>query len=299
MSYYLLHILSGDCFIKKERGNLIYENRDSNEERQIAIEDLRGIILAAPNITLTDQLIRAIITQDAFILHCNDKYQPVGITTPLQKLVNVKVAHNQVHAAKNLNSEIWQRLLNTKIQNQIIMLKFVQGRYNYLLQKLQEKPLNESACARYYWAEYFKSLGYDDLTRRHSPDHLINWMLNYGYAVMGALCHRSLVAHGLSPLFGVHHKGNFHGYPLVYDVIEPWRPILDYYLYRHLCRYPNSEMKDWISESRNCWEHIIRVNNKGDQKLVDAIDYYIQSLASTFLESNIEKIWLPKLIPTD
>ena len=297
MSFYLLHILHGGCTLKKERGNLIYRDKESTQYRQIALEDLRGVILAAPDVMLSDYLIRSILAHGAFILHCDEKYKPVGITAPLQRLINQQVAISQARATRSLNLAIWERLVSTKIQNQINLLKFISARHDYLIQKLKEKPINESACARYYWGEYFKSLGYESLTRRHDPDHVINGMLNYGYAVLGALGHRSLVAHGLSPLFGVHHKGAFHGYPLVYDIIEPWRPFVDSYLYRHLSRYPNSTMQDWLLEARRCWEHPIKVNNKGNLKLVDAMDYYIQLLSTVFLKPGVEKLWLPELMP--
>ena len=293
MSFYLLHILNEGYVIKKHRGHLICEK--NGEARQIALEDLRGVILAAKDTMLSDQLISGILSHDAFILHCNEKYQPIGLTTPLQRLARASVAEHQAKATDALKSATWRLLMAAKTRNQIAILKFMKCRYLYLEAKIKEKPINESACARYYWREYFKGLGYDKLTRRHDPEHMINGMLNYGYAVLGALCHRSLVAHGLSPLFGVHHKGNFHGHPLVYDIIEPWRSFVDYHLCIYLSKNPQSNMKEWIQESRCCWEQIVSIAPNNHQKLVDAMDYCVKSLATVFDEQKTTKLWLPQM----
>ena len=39
----------------------------------------------------------------AFILHCNEKYQPIGLTTPLQRLARASVAEHQAKATDALN----------------------------------------------------------------------------------------------------------------------------------------------------------------------------------------------------
>lgn len=295
MSFYLLHILREGNILKKYRGNLICEHRESGEFRQIALEDLRGVILAAPDLLLSDQLIRSILSNDAFIMHCNEKFQPIGLTMPLERLTRPQVAAAQAKATNSLKSAIWSLLLYAKIHNQMNVLKLVKGNSGYLTRKIKEKPINESACARFYWREYFKSLGFDNLTRRHHQEHLMNGMLNYGYAVLGAICHRSLVAHGLSPLFGVQHQGNFHGNPLVYDLIEPWRPFIDYHLSLHIRQHPQSGMEEWIKGVRTCWEHLVSLDNGDKHKLVDAMDHCVQSLASAFNEKKKDRLWLPQI----
>ena len=296
MSYYLLHILRYGSVLTKRRGNLICEHKQSGKTRQIALEDLRGVILATPDVLLSDQLISTILEHNSFILHCNKKYQPIGITAPLERLTRTEVAVAQTKATDRLNAAIWSLLLTTKIRNQIAVLKRLERNTGYLVRKLKEKPINESACARFYWREYFRYLGYSGVTRRNHQEHIVNGMLNYGYAVLGALCHRSLVAHGLSPLFGVHHRGKFHSHPLVYDVIEPWRAFIDYHLSLYLHRHPQADMQTWIQRARTCWEYPVKMDNNDQQKLVDAMDYCAQSLANVFSRNKKAELWLPKMV---
>ena len=54
-----------------------------------------------------------------------------------------------------------------------------------------------------------------------------NNLLNYGYAILRAVVARSLVASGLLPSFGIHHKSSYNAYCLADDIMEPYRPFVD------------------------------------------------------------------------
>ena len=295
MSYYLLHLMSPDIYLHKERGLLRYERGD--ERRQLPLEDIRGVIIVTENVTLTDRLIAALLENGAFILHCDKKYRPIGLTEPLSKIIKRDVAYQQARCTKKLQAAIWQRLLRTKIDNQRRLLKNMGARHAYLEMKLGNEALNESACARYYWREYFTRCGFTGLTRRHDDANEVNYMLNYAYAVLGAICHRSIVAHGMSPLFGVHHRANFHNHPLVYDLIEPLRPFVDYQLCLYLTRDHEKEqtLREWVLFSQGCWNTIEVIHKKGKFKLIDGVDIYMNSVAKTFRNKDAGHLWLPEL----
>jgi CRISP-associated protein Cas1 len=80
-------------------------------------------------------------------------------------------------------------------------------------------------------------------------------MLNYGYTVLAALCHRSLLIHGLTPALGVKHMPRYRSTPLVFDLMEPFRPL----------------------------------------KLMDAIDSVASSMARSYSAKSVEPFWVPEL----
>lgn len=287
--------MSPGIYLHKERGLLRYECGD--ERRQLPLEDIRGVIIVTENVTLTDRLVVALLENGAFILHCDKKYRPIGLTEPLPKIVKRDVAYHQARCTKKLQVAIWRRLLHAKIDNQRRLLKHMGARHIYLETRLGDKALNESACARYYWREYFAHCGFAGLTRRHDDGSKVNQMLNYAYAVLGAICHRSIVAHGMSPLFGVHHRANFHNHPLVYDLIEPFRPFIDHRLYLYLTGRPENEqtLREWVLFSQGCWNTIEVAHNKGKFKLIDGVDVYMNSVAKTFKNKDPEQLWSPTL----
>ena len=55
MSYHVLHILSYGSYLRKDKGNLLYQNH--NEKKTIPIEDLKAVVIAAKGVSLSDSLI--------------------------------------------------------------------------------------------------------------------------------------------------------------------------------------------------------------------------------------------------
>ncbi len=63
---------------------------------------------------------------------------------------------------------------------------------------------------------------------RRDPDLPgLNSYLNYGYAVVRAAIARAIVAAGLLPSIGLHHRNRSNAFCLADDLIEPLRPLVD------------------------------------------------------------------------
>jgi CRISPR-associated protein Cas1 len=80
----------------------------------------------------------------------------------------------------------------------------------------------EAQAARCYWTALFG----DDF-RRNREEAGPNQFLNYGYGALRAIVGRAVTAAGLHPSIGIHHHHRANAYPLVDDLIEPFRPIVD------------------------------------------------------------------------
>ena len=119
-------------------------------------------------------------------------------------------------------------------------------------------------------------------------------MLNYGYAVLSALCHRSLIIHGLSPQLGVHHKPRYRSDPLVYDLMEPLRPAVELMLAEFLLE-PDVSMKAWAKRvGTDLRERRVKRGNF-TLKLMDSIDASANSLARAYAASSAKDFWVPEL----
>jgi CRISPR-associated endonuclease Cas1 len=57
--------------------------------------------------------------------------------------------------------------------------------------------------------------------------HPLNAMLNYGYALLISALHTEIVMAGLDPSIGIAHRRHTNPIPLVYDLMEPLRPVVD------------------------------------------------------------------------
>ena len=68
------------------------------------------------------------------------------------------------------------------------------------------------------------------LWQRHAQNarHPINAMLNYGYGILKSQLRNEVVAAGLDPTIGfVHEKYGNNRIPLIFDLMEPLRPVVD------------------------------------------------------------------------
>ena len=57
--------------------------------------------------------------------------------------------------------------------------------------------------------------------------HPFNAMLNYGYGMLISQVQTEIVAAGCDPSIGIAHRRASNPIPLVYDLMEPLRPVVD------------------------------------------------------------------------
>ena len=78
-----------------------------------------------------------------------------------------------------------------------------------------------------------------------------NNALNYGYAILRAIVARALVSSGMLPTLGIHHHNRYNAYCLADDIMEPYRPYVDEYVYQLIQKHglpPEELPKAWKAE---------------------------------------------------
>lgn len=292
MSFHVLHVLQHGAILAKERGFIVCRGPDQ-PERRMPHEDLRAVIIAARGVTLTSNFVAAVLETDGVILHCNESYQPCGITAPLARVVDTRAYLNQVSRPKRLNERLWQRLLRGKTLNQRRVLAKRQLASPHLELALRTNQIDEGNCAKRYWQLYFPSIGWAATSRDRRENTAPNQMLNYGYTVLAALCHRSLLVHGLTPTLGVKHTTRYKADPLVYDLMEPFRPLVDMMLAEFM-RAQDVSMKAWVRKVGTELREMRMPHKRYSLKLMDAIDVAASSMARSYSAMSAEPFWVPE-----
>jgi len=196
----------------------------------IPIEDIGVIVLENPQITITHQLISALLENNVAVITCDHRHMPSGLLLPLEgNTTQSERFTHQINASEPLRKQLWQQTIRQKILNQAAVLK-QQGRkienMKYWSDQVKsgDTENHEGRAAAYYWGELFES----SLDFRRDPDGFApNNLLNYGYAILRATVARSLVASGMLPTLGIHHHNRYNAYCLADDVMEPYRPYVD------------------------------------------------------------------------
>lgn len=293
MSFHILHVLQHGATLAKERGFIVCKATDGSELRR-PFNDMRAVIVAARGVTLTSSFVTAVLESDGIILHCNEAYEPCGVTAPSERVVDQRAFLHQVSQPKRLNERLWRRMLQGKTRNQQRVLARREIRSPHLELALKSGSIDEGNCARRYWQLYFPAIGWSATKRDRKENSAPNQMLNYGYTVLGSLCHRSLIIHGLTPALGVKHMPRYRATPLVYDLMEPFRPVVDMMLAEFM-RTEDISLRAWSRHvGMQLREHRV-AHERYSLKLMDAIDACASSLARSYAEHADEPFWVPDL----
>ena len=225
MSFHVLHIFRHGARLSKERGRLFCKAEDF--QQSLPLDNIRAVIIAARGVSMSSSVISSLMAADAIVLHCGERYQPVGITRPMVRTINQRLLNGQINPARGFNRAAWMEVLQTKVCNQAMVLGWLSPGDNPMANFEVRRPEDEGMYARVYFRKYFKELSALGQNRSRRHEGWLNDMLNYGYAVLAALVHRATVVHGLLPNIGIHHKPRYRADPLVYDLMEPFRPVVD------------------------------------------------------------------------
>jgi CRISPR-associated protein Cas1 len=299
MNKHIVHILHHASKLTKERGMLVcsWAGEGKKEKHELPFEDVEAIIIAARGVFISSELMSALLESNAVILHCDKSYRPVGLTSGLQRIIKPEAAYSQADRDLKLKDNLWKKIVSTKIKNQSIVLQRHDLENSFLKLESESSSPDEAACARYYWQKYFSIFGYERVIRHSRDEKDINSKLDYGYAVMGAFIHRSIIVHGLNPLFGMHHITRYKADALVYDLIEPWRPFVDdtLVLFEKTNKEEDDIMKMW---SKKIAERIKKgkiPTPEHQLSIVDAIDLYVSSVAKCYTLKSPKYLWTPQL----
>ena len=77
----------------------------------------------------------------------------------------------------------------------------------------------------------FKNQSFIRESKNHATD-IINALLNYGYAVLAGEISKFINGIGLDTYYGFYHHSHSGFQPLVYDMIEPFRWLVDYSVWK-------------------------------------------------------------------
>jgi CRISPR-associated protein Cas1 len=294
MSYHIIHILQHKCFLSVDRGFLVLKNDEG--ERRAPLSDILAVIVAAHGVGFSGDCLSEIIKNGGIILHCDENYRPIGKTSSLSSIVHSEIFQKQVESSPQFCDDLWSIVIKYKIENQASLLDMV-GANHKLWDLVNSGKIDEGNCARHYWKNYFPNFGRKapKERERQGAENPVNQMLNYVYAVMGAVCSRSILAHGLNPCLGIHHKFRFKAEPLLYDLMEPLRPFCDLMLLKFRIENPRNDIKEFIKSAAADFIHITLKTNGKKLKIINAVDRYVSSIADCFYSGFPKQLYIPKI----
>lgn len=221
---------SNPAHLSLRNRQLVVELKDDERTtKTLPIEDLGIIVLEHPHITLTANVLEVLMNEQVAVLTCNSHYMPSGLFLPLDgHSEQTERMRKQTEASVPLKKQLWQQTVRSKIFNQAMVLERL-GAESKRLIRLQNDVLSgdtsncEGVAASYYWGQLYGS----QFTRSRNADSP-NAQLNYGYAILRSMVARALSASGMLPAIGIHHRNKYNAFCLADDIMEPYRPYVDW-----------------------------------------------------------------------
>lgn len=226
----IIEINSPGLFVSLEKGFMcISDSRDLNSK--IPISDIAVLIFTGHGNMVSTNLIYRLQEEGAIVVLTGKNYHPCSIMWPIVgHYKHHERIHTQINCSLPLKKKIWKEIVTNKILNQASVLQFYYDDDFGLLdisRSVNSGDIDnkEAQASRKYWKILFGS----DFIRDPEIEG-INALLNYGYSIIRASVARSVSCCGLHPALGINHHNKNNPFCLVDDLIEPFRPIVDFYV---------------------------------------------------------------------
>lgn len=210
----------------------------------VPLGEIAALIIAHPQVTVTRAVLSGLASRGAVCVICDESFRPSGMLLPLvANAVQEERFAAQISAALPVRKQLWRQIVARKIRNQALVLERLRGR-DFGLSEMSRRvrsgdPENlEAQAARRYWTALFE----DPDFRRNPRGEGKNRLLDYGYGVLRAITARAICATGLHPSIGIHHHNRYNPFCLADDLMEPFRPCVDWHVVEIAAQQQSAEL---------------------------------------------------------
>ena len=264
--------------------------QDGNKIRKIYLKDISHIIVNTTEASITFALLNEIVKNKIKLIFCDEKRNPCAEISPFYSSYNTsEKIRSQIKWDEYIKGDVWQLIVKQKIKNQMNLLKlYEKDEYKMLEKYIDQVEFKDESNREGHAAKvYFNSLFGKDFSR--SDDTNVNAALDYGYSILLASINRQVVSNGYITQIGIFHDNMFNQFNLSSDLIEPWRVIIDSYVYRNDNEIFDKEEKiDLI----NLLNDFVTIDGKLT-RVNQAIDIYIRSVFDALNNRDLSLLRFP------
>lgn len=282
--------MSFRTIVISKSSKISYKNRflvvkQELEEKYIHLSEIDTVIIDSISVSISAYLLKELSDSKINVIFCDEKHNPYGELLPLSRRCNTsKKIIEQTKWTIKQKDTIWMNIVKNKILNQTILLQKINSSNfkvlsNYVKEvKIGDKTNREGHAAKIYFKDLF---GKEFI--RHNDDN-INSALNYGYTILLSTINKEIVNNGCLTQLGIHHKNEFNEFNLTCDLIEPFRVIIDKFVYNNLDKKFDTDYKlDLV----NLFNQRFRYNKKM-YILKDIIEMYVKNTLDCLFDINNE-----------
>lgn len=279
-------IISNQSKLDYKMGYLVVRN--DSETKRVLMDEIAVILIENPAVSLTGFLIEAAMEKKIKVIFCDSKRNPVSELIPhhgshdSSSKIRTQFAWNDA-----VKAVIWRDIVSEKIRKQADFL-FELGKTeqaDMLFEYLDQVDYGDVTNREGHAAKvYFNALFGLDFTR--SAEIPINAALNYGYSLILSSFNREISANGYLTQLGIFHDNMFNHFNLACDFMEPFRILVDRYVYE---MKPEKFEKDEKHQTWNILDKRVLIDGQS-QLLPNAIRIYTKSVLDAINDNDSSEI---------
>jgi CRISPR-associated protein Cas1 len=274
----IVEISGLDRHLCVDRGFLVVKSGKEVIGR-VPIDDISGVICNSYSLTYSNNLLVALAERCCPVVICGRNHKPTAMlwSTECHHRQSDRL-DKQILLSLPRKKRLWKLIIKSKLSMQAEVLELC-GRTGAPLRAMVRKVRSgdstnvEGQGSRTYWSLLF---GKD--FRRNPDQPGTNSLLNYGYAVLRSVVARHVMGHGLHPGIGLHHSNDGNALRLVDDLMEPFRPVVDAWVFRLLQR----GQEDICKESKEALA-LLPTRSMMTSEGVSPVTLVVQRLCSSFV----------------
>lgn len=267
MSYHIVSIDAPECSLSCKDGRLTCRV-EGEAPKSVPLEDVASIIITSFSASLHSHLLLEAARYGVALIIC-ESFKPAVILLPANRSTDTLLTRAVITLPEKVRGALWQKTVDAKCANQLALAEHMVGGEEgaeatalraFRGAALGRKPHKEGVCAKLFWGITSRalppsSIHYQPSTftrEREQPG--LNALLNYGYAVLLSTVLQKLFAVGLDPTFGIAHATRERSTPLAYDIMEPFRPCVDWRVFQWVRQQPpgttlevTREFRKWVT----------------------------------------------------
>lgn len=219
-------VISSNAKLDYQMGYMVVRRMDTTK---IHLSEMEILVIESTAVSLTAALLNELSKKKIKVIFCDEKRNPSS------ELVSYYGSHDtstkirtQITWKEEVKKAVWTEIVADKIRKQAEHLEFW-GReeadmlYGYINElEFADVTNREGHAAKVY----FNALFGLDFTR--TEENSTNAALNYGYTLLLSAFNRCITANGYLTQLGLFHDNMFNPFNLASDLMEPFRPIVDY-----------------------------------------------------------------------
>ena len=264
------------------KSKISYKNRflvvkREEDEKYIHLSEIDTIIVDSISVSISAYLLKELAENKINIMFCDEKHNPFGELVPYYSKHNTsKMIKEQISWKATDKDKMWAEIVKNKIMNQALLLRKIKSsKYELVLSYVDEVVSGDKTNREGHAAKvYFNALFGNKFVR--NADDSINAALNYGYAILLSTINKEIINNGYLTQLGIHHKNEFNEFNLTCDLMEPFRIVVDNFVYYNQDRKFDTEYKmDIVNILNNTFNYL----NK---------NYILKDIIRMFVKSTLE-----------